>query len=116
LVASAGQRSAHNGRTISGPEPDAFFGSWRWSVTPQRRGLSRLHLIISAQTLDADGLTADASLPDQVIEVHVRVNYARTLKKVAGWGLLMVAGGALNAWGREIYPTALALLNRFVGQ
>jgi hypothetical protein len=92
------------------------FGSWRWSVTPQRRGLTRLHLIISAQILDADGLTADATLPDQVIEVHVSVNYARTLKKVAGWGLLMIAGGALNAWGREIYPTAMALLNRFVGQ
>jgi hypothetical protein len=79
------------------------FASWRWSVTPQRRGQARLLLIISAQTLDANGVAAEAALPDQVIKVHVRVNYGRAARKVAGWGLLMVAGGALSAWGRGTY-------------
>ena len=88
------------------------FASWRWSVTPQRRGKARLLLIISAQTLDASGVTAEAALPDQVIKVYVRVNYGRTVRRVAGWGLLMVAGGALNAWGRELYPAALEVVGR----
>jgi hypothetical protein len=88
------------------------FASWRWSVTPQRRGQARLLLIISAQTLDANGVAAEAALPDQVIKVHVRVNYGSTVRKVAGWGLLMVAGGALSAWGRELYPAALDALAR----
>ena len=82
-------------------------------MTPQRRGRARLH--ISAQTLDANGMTAEAALPDQVIKVHVRVNYARTLRKVAGWGLLMVAGAALSTWGRELYPAALDALGRVSG-
>ena len=43
------------------------YASWRWNVTPQRRGRARLH--ISAQTLDANGMTAEAALPDQVIKV-----------------------------------------------
>ena len=81
--------------------------SWRWSLMPQRRGKARLLLIIAAQTLDANGMTAEAALPDQVIKVHVRVNFGRTVRKVAGWGLLILAGCALNAWGRELYPPAL---------
>jgi hypothetical protein len=91
------------------------FASWRWSVTPQRRGRARLHLIISAQTLDAKGVAAEAALPDQVIKVYVRVNYGRAVRKVAGWALLMVAGGALSAWGRELYPAALEATGRLWG-
>ena len=83
------------------------YASWRWSLMPQRRGNSCLLLIIAAQTLDANGMTAEAALPDQVIKVHVRLNFGRTVRKVAGWGLLMLAGCALNAWGRELYPRAL---------
>ena len=100
----------HKAKGAGLPEHD--FASWRWSVTPQRRGQARLLLIISAQTLDANGVAAEAALPDQVIKVHVRVNYGRTVRKVAGWGLLMVAGGALSAWGRELYPAALDALAR----
>ena len=91
------------------------FASWRWSVTPQRRGRARLHLIISAQTLDAKGVAAEAALPDQMIKVYVRVNYGRAVRKVAGWALLMVAGGALSAWGRELYPAALDAAGRLWG-
>ena len=89
------------------------YAIWRWSVTPQRRGRARL--LISAQTLDANGMAAEAVLPDQVIKVHVRANYGRALRKVAGWALLMVAGGALSAWGRELYPTALGAAERLWG-
>jgi hypothetical protein len=94
---------------------DRDFASWRWSVTPQRWGRARLHLIISAQTLDAKGVAAEAALPDQVIKIHVRVNYGRAVRKVAGWALLMVAGGAFSAWGRELYPFALDAAGRLWG-
>ena len=47
-------------------------------------GRARLLLIISAQTLDATGVTAEAALPDQMIKVYVRVNYGRAVRKVVG--------------------------------
>ena len=83
------------------------YASWRWIVTPQRRGKVPLRLIISAKTLDANGVTAEAALPDQVIKVSVRGDHGRTARRVAVWGLLMLSGGALNAWGRELYRPAL---------
>jgi len=83
------------------------YASWGWNITPERRGKVPLRLIISAQTLDANGMTAEAALPDQVIMVSVRGNYGHTARRAAGWGLLMLAGCALNAWGRELYPPAL---------
>ena len=100
----------HKAQTSGLQEHD--FASWRWSITPQRRGKARLLLIISAQTLDATGITAEAALPDQMIKVYVRVDYGRAVRKVVGWGALTVAGGALGAWGRELYPPALDALAR----
>jgi hypothetical protein len=88
------------------------YASWRWSMTPQRRGKVPLRLIISARTLDANGMTAEAALPDQVIMVSVRGDHGRTARRVAGWGLLMLTGGALNAWSRELYPPALEAVGR----
>jgi hypothetical protein len=88
------------------------FANWRWSVTPQRRGKARLLLIISAQTLDSTGVTAEAALPDQVLKVYVRVNFGRAARTVVGWCLLTVTGGALGAWARELYPPALDALAR----
>ena len=41
------------------------FASWRWSVTPLRRGRARLHLIISAQTS-----TPRASRPRQLSPIR----------------------------------------------
>ena len=55
-------------------------------------------------------MTAEAALPDQMIKVYVRVNDGRAVRKVVGWDLLTVAGGALGAWGRELYPPALDAL------
>ena len=89
------------------------YAIWRWNVTPQRRGRARL--LVSAQTLNANGMAAEAVLPDQVIKIHVRVNYGRNLRKVSGWGILMVAGAALSTWGRELYPAALDALGRVSG-
>jgi hypothetical protein len=47
-----------------------------------------------------------------VIKIYVRVNFGRTARKVVGWGLLTMTGGALGAWARELYPPALNALTK----
>ncbi len=70
------------------------FASWRWHVTPREKGKKRLQLIISARTVGADGLAAETALPDQVITVRVRTNYAKTI----------VAFGRLERRGADRRP------------
>ena len=75
------------------------FASWRWHVTPREAGRKRLQLIISARTVSADGLAAETALPDQVITVRVRTNYAKVAGRWVGWGVAAVAGGLLAKFG-----------------
>ena len=86
------------------------FASWRWSVTPQLRGKRKLQLIISARTVGTDGLTAETALPDQVIDVAVGINVARTLAKWGTWIAAAVAGGLLSHFGETIFEFGKALL------
>jgi hypothetical protein len=87
------------------------FASWRWHVTPRDTGRRRLQLIISARTVSADGLAAETALPDQVISVRVRTNYAQSTKRWLGWGAAAVAGGLLAKFGEG----AFASLGGFFG-
>jgi hypothetical protein len=89
------------------------YTSWQWKVNPQHRGHARLLLIMSAQTRDTNGVTAQAAFPDQVIKVYVQVSHGRAVRKLASWALLLVAGSAASAWGRDLYPVALDVLDRF---
>ena len=75
-----------------------------------RRGKRKLQLIISARTVGTDGLTAETALPDQVIDVSVSINYARTFAKWATWITAAVAGGLLSQFGGSIYEFAKTLL------
>jgi neural Wiskott-Aldrich syndrome protein len=86
------------------------FASWRWSVTARDSGKKRLQLVISARTVGTDGLAAETALPDQVIDVRVGINYARTLAKWAGWIGAAVAGGVLARFGETIFEFCKALL------
>lgn len=86
------------------------FASWRWHVTPRETGRKRLQLIISARTVSADGLAAETALPDQVITVRVRTNYAQSATRWIGWGVAAVAGGLLAKFGEG----AVALLSRML--
>ncbi len=70
------------------------YASWRWHVTPRERGRKRLQLIISARTVSGDGLAAETALPDQVITVRVRTNYA---KMAVAFDRLERRGGARRA-------------------
>ncbi len=84
--------------------------SWRWTVTPQRRGKARLQLVVSARTVGADGLAAETALPDQVIEVKVRTNFGRTAVQWAGWIAAAAAGGVLAKFGEGLWAVGRALL------
>lgn len=89
------------------------FASWRWNVTPARRGAGRLQLIVSTRTIASDGLTADTALPDQVFDVSVKPNYARILLRAAGWAGLMIVGAALSTFGQNGFETVATLWRGF---
>ncbi len=86
------------------------FASWRWTITPRERGKQRLQLLVSARTVGADGLTAETALPDQVIDVKVGVNYAKTAARWAGWMTAAVAGGVLARFGEGLIDPLVALV------
>ena len=79
------------------------YASWRWHVTPRERGKRQLQLIVSARTVGADGLTAETALPDQVIDVRVRINYADAERRWMGWGVAAVIGGLLARFGEGAF-------------
>ena len=86
------------------------YASWRWTVTPQWRGKTRLQLVVSARTVGADGLVAETALPDQVIDVKVRADYRRA---AARWGGLLGAamvGGIFATYGENVWEMGRAVL------
>lgn len=90
------------------------YASWRWSVTPKERGSKRLQLIISARTVGTDGLTAETALPDQIVSVKVRVNYASTARKLGGWALAAIVGGVFAQFGEGLPSRLLSLIGSIV--
>lgn len=72
------------------------FGRWRWDVMPLKRGKYKLLLVVSARTARGDGVAGDVALPDQIIEVAVKANAARDLRRFGLWAAVAVAGGVLT--------------------
>ena len=91
------------------------YASWRWTVTPKARGRRRLQMIVSARTVGADGLAAETALPDQIVEIRVRTNYARTFTMAFGWIAAAVAGGILARFGEELWTSISGLLKTLGG-
>lgn len=83
------------------------YASWRWHITPRDKGRKRLQLIISARTIGADGLAAETALPDQVITVRVRTNYARSAARWTGWAAAALIGGLLAKFGEGALDAGL---------
>jgi neural Wiskott-Aldrich syndrome protein len=83
------------------------FASWRWHVTPREKGRKRLQLVISARTVGAEGVAAETALPDQVVTVRVRTNYAKTASHLVGWSVAAVIGGLLAHFGEGLLDTGL---------
>ncbi len=90
------------------------YASWRFLVTPQKRGWSKLQIIVSARTIGPDGLAAETALPDQVIEVKVRTNFKRVFFRWSGWIIAAVAGGALAKFGEGAFATGLGLAQEWM--
>lgn len=91
------------------------YASWRWHVTPRDRGKKRLQLIISARTVGADGLAAETALPDQVITVRVRTNYAKTASHWVGWGVAALIGGLLAKFGEGLLDAGMQVVKLTAG-
>lgn len=90
------------------------FASWRFNITPQRRGWAPLQIIVSARTVGADGLAAETAFPDQVVEVKVRTNYGRAFVKLLGWLVAAVAGGALAKFGEGALEQGSSFVAKFL--
>lgn len=90
------------------------FASWRFLVTPNKRGWSSLQIIVSARTIGADGLAAETAFPDQVVEVKVRTNYKRAMLRWSGWIVAAVAGGAFAKFGEGAFEAGSALVAKFL--
>jgi len=91
------------------------YASWRWHVTPRDRGKKRLQLIISARTVGADGLAAETALPDQVITVRVKTNYAKTASHWVGWGVAALIGGLLAKFGEGLLDAGMQVVKLTAG-
>jgi hypothetical protein len=91
------------------------FASWRFVVTPSQPGARRLQLIVSARTVGANGLVAETALPDQVITVRVRANYARAIGRWFGWALAATIGGVLARYGEGMWAIAGPAIRSFIG-
>lgn len=91
------------------------FASWRFVVTPKVTGARPLQLIVSARTVGRDGLAADTALPDQVVTVRVRTNYARVAGKWLGWAVAVVIGGVLARFGEGMWAIAMPVVRSFIG-
>ncbi|MFP3920863.1 MAG: Clp protease N-terminal domain-containing protein [Dichotomicrobium sp.] len=85
------------------------FGCWQWAVLPVKRGSRRLQLVAAARSIDENGMIGDVALPEQVIEVRVSINWARSLRKAALWAGLAVAGGVLTEVAIRYLPQLQAL-------
>lgn len=95
--------------------PAEDFARWRWTITPREKGRKRLQLIVSARTVGSDGLAAETAMPDQVIEIRVRTNYARSFKRLLGWTFAAIVGGVLARFGETAFEAAKGLFAMFHG-
>jgi len=80
------------------------FGQWHWVVLPMKRGSRKLQLVAAARSVDENGMIGDVALPEQVIEVRVRINWARSVRKAALWASLAIAGGVLSQIAMQYVP------------
>ena len=87
------------------------YAVWRFTVTPERRGRSRLQLVVSARTVGVDGLTAETAFPDQIVDVSVGINLGRAMKRAAVWTTLVVLSSALGAF----FEAASRMVHHLIG-
>jgi len=89
--------------------------TWRWNVTPHRRGRYRLLLAVTARAVGRDGLTAETSPPDRTIEVVVKSNARYRIGRAISVLAAVLLGAAIGRFGPEIWASAAAILRRLTG-
>ena len=94
-------------------KPADDFASWRWNVTPLRRGKGQLQLVIGTRTIATDGLSADTALPEQTFDIAVARNYGRTLMRAATWAGFMLLGALLSRLGQTSFETVATMWRGF---
>lgn len=57
--------------------------SWRWTVTPTKRGRLPLQLNVSTRVVGRDGLAAARALPEQIISIKITPDYVRAASRLA---------------------------------
>lgn len=88
------------------------FASWRFLITPQRRGDAMLQLVVAARVVGRDGIVAETALPDRVISVRVRTNYVHTGLRAAAWLAALAVGGVIGKLGEDTFATVAQLVKR----
>jgi len=83
------------------------FGQWLWRVTPSSRGRRRLKFSVAAHPIDQQVPSANIPIPQQDIEIKVRVNYRSAVQKVLLWTALAVAGGIAAKFGEDLWSKAV---------
>ncbi len=78
------------------------YATWRWRVTPTKSGQHPMQLTISARIVGENGVVAQSSLPEQIVQVNVQVNYIKICKMAAGWIALACLGGVLGKYSENI--------------
>ena len=89
--------------------------TWRWTVTPQRRGRGRLILVVAARTIGHDGMAAEAAPPDRTIEVTVTGGRLRRLARSVVFLAALIAGAVLGRFGGEVWALGAAVIRQIVG-
>ena len=100
--------------TTAGLQQDEFV-SWRWTVTPRRRGRGKLLLVVTARTVGRDGLATETAPPDRAIEVVVTGGRLRGLMRWTGLSVVLLVGMGLGRFGHDLWSLGIAVLKRFLG-
>ncbi|MCI4666415.1 MAG: hypothetical protein MRY74_17035 [Neomegalonema sp.] len=80
----------------------AATAEWRWSVEPIKTGSHRLSIAAAARVTDANGMSADAGLPAQTVQVSVSVAPGRIVARSLRWAAVALGAGAIGHFGNEV--------------
>jgi len=76
--------------------------SWRWTVTPKKRGRLPLQLNVSTRVVGRDGLAATRVLPEQIISIKITPDYVRAASRLAIALALVGLGVACGYLGESV--------------
>lgn len=91
------------------------FATWRWSVTPRRRGRGELQLVVTCRTVGDDGLAADTALPEHSFAIKMRRDYIGLIRRWIGRLVAMAVGAAIAKLSDGTLVTGIKALRALTG-